>query len=64
MTDRSQGGLPEETIPPQSSIRRSPFNPPLCVDAPESWQQCEDRDRGTYRCGKEAAFAVLLRQEQ
>ncbi|NRP74538.1 Endonuclease YhcR [Ensifer psoraleae] len=28
------------------------------VDAPESWQTCEDGDGGTYRCGKEAAFAL------
>ncbi|THK35662.1 thermonuclease family protein [Ensifer sp. MPMI2T] len=28
------------------------------VDAPESWQKCEDGDGGTYRCGKEAAFAL------
>ncbi|PJR11586.1 nuclease [Sinorhizobium meliloti] len=28
------------------------------VDAPESWQRCEDGDGGTYRCGKEAAFAL------
>ncbi|MCA1403683.1 thermonuclease family protein [Ensifer sp. IC3342] len=28
------------------------------VDAPESWQFCEDGDGGTYRCGKEAAFAL------
>ncbi|ACP24936.1 succinoglycan biosynthesis protein ExoI [Sinorhizobium fredii NGR234] len=26
------------------------------VDAPESWQKCEDGDGGTYRCGKEAAL--------
>ena len=26
------------------------------VDAPESWQTCEDGDGGKYRCGKEAAF--------
>lgn len=25
------------------------------VDAPESWQRCEDGDGGSYRCGKEAA---------
>ncbi|WFU51729.1 thermonuclease family protein [Sinorhizobium terangae] len=28
------------------------------VDAPESWQKCEDGDGGAYRCGKEAAFAL------
>ncbi len=28
------------------------------VDAPESWQTCEDGDGGIYRCGKEAAFAL------
>nr|WP_280663736.1 thermonuclease family protein [Sinorhizobium garamanticum] len=28
------------------------------VDAPESWQKCGDVDGGTYRCGKEAAFAL------
>ncbi|WP_373413858.1 thermonuclease family protein [Ensifer aridi] len=28
------------------------------VDAPESWQTCGDGDGGTYRCGKEAAFAL------
>ncbi|WP_370050740.1 thermonuclease family protein [Sinorhizobium fredii] len=28
------------------------------VDAPESWQKCGDGDGGTYRCGKEAAFAL------
>lgn len=28
------------------------------VDAPESWQTCEDGDGGTYGCGKEAAFAL------
>ncbi|PDT39797.1 MULTISPECIES: thermonuclease family protein [Sinorhizobium] len=28
------------------------------VDAPESWQRCEDGDGGIYRCGKEAAFAL------
>lgn len=28
------------------------------VDAPESWQRCGDGDGGTYRCGKEAAFAL------
>ncbi|AFL52470.1 succinoglycan biosynthesis protein ExoI [Sinorhizobium fredii] len=28
------------------------------VDAPESWQTCEDGDGGNYRCGKEAAFAL------
>ncbi|WP_037460652.1 thermonuclease family protein [Sinorhizobium fredii] len=28
------------------------------IDAPESWQKCEDGDGGTYRCGKEAAFAL------
>jgi endonuclease YncB( thermonuclease family) len=28
------------------------------VDAPESWQECEDGDDGTYRCGKESAFAL------
>ncbi len=28
------------------------------VDAPESWQGCGDGDGGTYRCGKEAAFAL------
>ncbi|MBP1884810.1 endonuclease YncB(thermonuclease family) [Ensifer mexicanus] len=28
------------------------------VDAPESWQKCEDGDGGIYRCGKEAAFAL------
>ncbi|WP_156878050.1 thermonuclease family protein [Sinorhizobium americanum] len=28
------------------------------VDAPESWQRCEDGDSGSYRCGKEAAFAL------
>ncbi|PDT46647.1 hypothetical protein CO661_17200 [Sinorhizobium fredii] len=28
------------------------------VDAPESWQLCEDGDGGSYRCGKEAAAAL------
>lgn len=28
------------------------------VDAPESWQKCEDGDGGAYRCGKEAAVAL------
>lgn len=28
------------------------------VDAPESWQRCEDGDGRLYRCGKEAAFAL------
>lgn len=28
------------------------------VDAPESWQKCEDGDGGNYRCGKEAAAAL------
>lgn len=28
------------------------------VDAPESWQTCEDGDGGIYRCGKGAAFAL------
>jgi endonuclease YncB( thermonuclease family) len=28
------------------------------IDAPESWQKCQDGDGGTYRCGKEAAFAL------
>ncbi|MDX0356752.1 thermonuclease family protein [Sinorhizobium medicae] len=28
------------------------------VDAPESWQICEDGNGGTYRCGKEAAFQL------
>ncbi|TCN22162.1 thermonuclease family protein [Sinorhizobium americanum] len=28
------------------------------VDAPESWQKCEDGDGGSYHCGKEAAFAL------
>lgn len=28
------------------------------VDAPESWQRCEDGDGGDYRCGKEAASAL------
>jgi endonuclease YncB( thermonuclease family) len=28
------------------------------VDAPESWQICEDGDGGSYRCGREAAFEL------
>ncbi|MEY9829961.1 endonuclease YncB(thermonuclease family) [Sinorhizobium fredii] len=28
------------------------------VDAPESWQRCEDGDGGRYRCGKQAAAAL------
>lgn len=28
------------------------------VDAPESWQRCEDGDGATYRCGREAAVAL------
>lgn len=28
------------------------------VDAPESWQFCEDGDGGTYRCGREAANSL------
>lgn len=28
------------------------------VDAPESWQKCQDGDGGTYRCGREAALAL------
>ncbi|MDE8761993.1 MULTISPECIES: thermonuclease family protein [Rhizobium] len=28
------------------------------VDAPESWQVCQDGARKPYRCGKEAAFAL------
>lgn len=28
------------------------------VDAPESWQKCQDSDGGMYRCGKEAAAAL------
>ncbi|QFI65812.1 thermonuclease family protein [Sinorhizobium alkalisoli] len=28
------------------------------VDAPESWQQCEDENGRAYRCGKEAAAAL------
>ncbi|RUL96460.1 thermonuclease family protein [Rhizobium anhuiense] len=28
------------------------------VDAPESWQVCQDSARKPYRCGKEAAFAL------
>lgn len=28
------------------------------VDAPESWQKCEDSDGSAYRCGKEAAVAL------
>lgn len=28
------------------------------VDAPESRQQCSDGDGDTYRCGREAAFAL------
>lgn len=28
------------------------------VDAPESWQKCQNGDGGTYRCGKEAAAAL------
>lgn len=28
------------------------------VDAPESWQRCEDGDGATYRCGREAAEAL------
>lgn len=28
------------------------------VDAPESWQRCEDGDGVAYRCGKEAAAAL------
>lgn len=28
------------------------------VDAPESWQKCQDGDGATYRCGREAAAAL------
>ncbi|MGO7532808.1 thermonuclease family protein [Rhizobium leguminosarum] len=28
------------------------------IDAPESWQVCEDGARKPYRCGREAAFAL------
>lgn len=28
------------------------------VDAPESWQRCEDEHRQEYQCGKEAAAAL------
>lgn len=28
------------------------------VDAPESWQKCQDDDGGTYRCGRESALAL------
>lgn len=28
------------------------------VDAPESWQRCEDGDGAEYRCGKVAAFEL------
>ncbi len=28
------------------------------VDAPESWQTCKDAAGKTYRCGKDAAFAL------
>lgn len=28
------------------------------IDAPESWQRCEDESGEEYRCGKEAAFAL------
>ncbi|PJR10228.1 thermonuclease family protein [Sinorhizobium meliloti] len=28
------------------------------VDAPESWQTCEDGDGSIYRCGQEAALAL------
>ncbi|WP_371328564.1 thermonuclease family protein [Shinella sp. HZN7] len=28
------------------------------IDAPESWQRCQDENAAEYRCGKEAAFAL------
>ncbi|KSV65028.1 hypothetical protein N182_35970 [Sinorhizobium sp. GL2] len=28
------------------------------VDAPESWQTCQDGDGGDYRCGREASLAL------
>lgn len=28
------------------------------IDAPESWQKCQDGDGGSYRCGQAAAMAL------
>ncbi|MFB9794499.1 hypothetical protein [Shinella granuli] len=30
------------------------------IDAPESWQICQDEDGADYRCGKEAAMRELI----